>query len=400
MVAGRGRGVYPVSRRADLLAESIIGEMTELCNQRGGINLARGYPDDPVPTTLQSEAIKAIRNGLNQYSPTSGLPELQDSLAETFRKFNQVEVHARTGVVITCGATEALLCALLATVDPMDKVVLIEPCYEDFVPATVMAGGVPVPVAQRDNWWLPEEPLKESIGPQTRVLLVNTPQNPNGKVYGLGELRLIADLCIDHDLIAVCDETYECFTYDGARHVSLASLEGMASRTLTIGSFSKTYAATGWRVGYLVGPDNIVRSVRRMHDYTTLAAPTPFQWAIAATLRSNGLPCESAPREYAARRRILCDSLGESGFRFHNPEGAFYVLADFSDIAECDDREFALRLLEETGIATVPGRAFFSDPRRGRSKVRFSFCKSESTLHECARRLAGFALGSHLKIGV
>ncbi len=352
--------------------------------------MARGYPDEPTPTALRRAATDAIRDGSNQYSPSGGLPELQDALAQKLDCFNHVDVDPRTGLVITCGATEALACAILAVVDPAKEVVVFEPSYEDFVPCVLMAGGIPACIPQRDNWWLPEESIKEAIGPRTKAIIINSPQNPNGKVYRLDELRLLADLCIDYDLTAISDETYECFTYDGTSHLSLGSVEEMGRRTLTIGSFSKTYSATGWRVGYVAGPDEIVKGVRRIHDYLTLAAPTPFQWAIACALRDQEARCERVARTYAVKRRILCDALRACGFKFHNPEGAFYVLADFSDIAACDDKDFALRLLDSVGIATVPGRSFYSNPRRGRNKVRFSFCKSGVTLRECARRLGGF----------
>lgn len=393
-IARAGTGTS-VSRRAGLLVDSMIGEMTELCSKHGGINLARGYPDEPTPSAVCLAAIEAILDGSNQYSPTGGLPGLQDALAQKLLRFNQVKVDPRTGLVITCGATEALACAMLAIVNPAEEVVLFEPSYESFVPAVLTAGGIPACIPLRDDWGLPEESIKEAIDSRTRAVLVNSPQNPNGKVYRLDELRLLADLCIDYDLIAISDETYECFTYDGTSHVSLGSVEGMASRTLTIGSFSKMFSATGWRVGYVAGPDTLVRSIRRIHDYLTLAAPTPFQWAIASALRNEEAHPERIARKFAFRRRILCEALRACGFRFHNPEGAFYVLAGFSDIAECDDREFAMRLLESTGIATVPGRSFYSDPRRGRDKVRFSFCKSVPTLRECARRLVDFGSGSH-----
>ena len=395
MVKAPAGAASSISRRAGSLADSMIREMTELCNQRGGINLARGYPDEPTPRALRRAAIDAIRDGSNQYSPTGGLPELQDALAQKLDCFNHVEVNPQTGLIITCGATEALACAILGIVDPAEEVVVFEPSYENFVPCILTASGIPACIPQRDDWGLPEESIKEAIGPRTKAIIVNSPQNPNGKVYRLEELRLLADLCIDCDLTAISDETYECFTYDGTRHVSLASVEGMDRRTLTIGSFSKTYFATGWRVGYVAGPDEIVQGVRRIHDYLTLAAPTPFQRAIACALRNEVAHCERVARAYAVKRRILCDALRACGFKFHNPEGAFYALADFSDIASCDDKDFALDLLDSTGIATVPGRSFYSNPRRGRTKVRFSFCKSLATLRECARRLGLFHSESH-----
>jgi aspartate/methionine/tyrosine aminotransferase len=369
--------------------------MTELCEQRRGINLARGFPDEPPPSALQRMATTAIREGFNQYSPTCGVLELRDALAHKLGTFNRLQVDVEKGLAITCGATEALTCSVLAVVDPADEVVVFEPFYESYVPSILIAGGTPDYVPLSDDWVVSEEGVKEAIGSRTKAIIVNTPQNPSGKVYKPDELRLLADLCVDYDLVAISDETYECFTYDGTKHTSLASIEGMAERTLTVGSFSKTFSVTGWRVGYVAASGELLGGVQRVHDYLTLAAPTPFQKAIVWGLNQDGAYYDKVARKHAIKRRILCDALRASGFKFHQPEGAYYVLADFSSISGSDDRGFALELLDSTGIATVPGRCFYSDQDRGRTKVRFSFCKSVATLRECARRLTSTYSDSH-----
>ena len=386
-----------LSRRAECLPVSMIQKMTKLCDQRKGINLARGYPDEPPGSALRRMATAAIREGANQYSTTSGMPELREALAQKLETFNRIHVNPEKGITITCGATEAVASSVLAVVNPSEEVIVFEPFYENYVPSILLAGGIPNCVPLNRDWELPEERVKEAIGSRTKAVILNSPQNPNGKVYKPNELRLLADLCVDYDLVAISDETYECFTYGGAKHTSLASIDGMGERTLTAGSFSKTFSVTGWRVGFVATTPEIMEGVRRVHDYLTLAAPTPFQRAIARALSQETPYCGRVARTHATKRRILCDALRTCGFKFHQPEGAFYVLADFSGISHSDDKAFAVELLDSTGIATLPGSCFYADSDRGRTKVRFCFCKSNSTLHECARRLTSVYSASSWK---
>jgi aminotransferase len=365
--------------------------MTQLCEERNGINLAQGFTDDPPPKPLRDRAVRSIRGGRNHYSPTWGIEELRSAVGEKLASFNRILVDPTSDVTITCGATEAIASSILALVDRGDEVILFEPFYENYVPNVYLADGVPIPVRLPEGDRFPQEKLKEAIGSRTKAIVLNTPQNPNGKVFRRDELRFLADVCVDYGLLAICDETYERFTYDGRVHVSLGSFPDMQDRTLTIGTFSKTFSASGWRVGYVAGPEDLSESVRRVHDYLTVAAPTPFQDALLGGFELSPRFYRSLVRSYERRRTILCDVLRECGFRFRIPEGAYYVLADFSALSGSSDTSFVLELLDRTGIAAVPGSAFYGGPRAPGRRVRFSFCKSEPVLRTCARRLRSFA---------
>lgn len=371
--------------------------MSQLCEERQGIDLARGYTDEPPPQALREVAERTVREGPNQYSITYGMAELREVLADRLRDFNGIEVDAEDEVTVTCGATEAIASSLLALVDPGDEVVIIEPYYENYVPSVLLAGGLPKFVSLREDHELPEEGLKQSIGSRTKALIVNTPQNPTGKVYSQDELRTIADLCVDFDLTAISDETYDRFTYDGVRHRSLATFGGLRERTLTVGTSSKTFFVTGWRVGYVAGPAQLSKGVRKVHDYLTVAAPTPLQRAVAAGLAFDQAYFDDLKLAYQAKRDLLTGALAESGFHFEMPHGGYYVLADFSELSDADDVEFAERLLEVVGIASVPARSFYDKPPRGRTKVRFAFCKADNTLKECAVRLTTTGLADRLQ---
>jgi aminotransferase len=365
----------------------MIREMTQLCERFDGINLAQGFTDDPPPDRLREQAVDAIRGGPNHYSFTWGMRRLRDALSEKLRTFNGIDADPETDITITCGATEAIAGSIFATTNPKDEVIILEPFYENYIPNVLLADGIPTIVSLVGDFELPEEQLKHAIGSRTRTIILNTPQNPNGKVYSEEELAVIADLCVDFDLLAIVDETYEYFTFDGLRHVSLASLQGMSERTLTVGTFSKTFSVTGWRVGYVTGPASLSSGVRKVHDYLTVAAPTPLQLAIASALVDDDAPDRDLPLQHEARRRTLGSALDDCGFRFRIPQGAYYILADFSQLSDQDDLSFSRELLRTVGIATVPGSSFYADQAVGSRKVRFAFCKSEKVLRECARRL-------------
>lgn len=376
-----------LAKRVSEIVPSAIRRMSQLCEERQGIDLARGYTDEPPPQALLEVAERTIREGPNQYSITYGMKGLRQVLADRLRQFNGIDADPETEVTVTCGATEAIASSMLALVDPGDEVVIIEPYYENYVPSVLLAGGVPKFVRLRDDHELPEEDLKRTIGSRTQALIVNTPQNPTGKVYTAAELRTLADLCVDYDLTAISDETYDRFTYGEARHRSLAALKGVRERTLTVGTSSKTFFVTGWRVGFVVGPGRLSEGVRKVHDYLTVAAPTPLQHAVAAGFGFDRAYFDGLRRAYRVKRDLLSEALTRGGFRFRIPDGGYYVLADFSNLSELSDAEFAERLLTVAGIASVPGRSFYSDPAKGRTKVRFAFCKADGTLKECARRL-------------
>ncbi len=365
--------------------------MTQRCEKRGGINLAQGYTDELPPEDLREMAVEAIRNGWNQYSLTWGDTELRAAVAQKLESFNAIEADPSTDVTITCGATEGLASSILALLDRGDEVLLFEPFYENYAPNIFLADGVPRYIRFPENYDLPEERIKEAIGSRTKAIILNTPQNPTGKVYRKDELRLLADLCVDYGLLAICDETYERFTYDALPHVSLASLSGMEDRTLTVGTFSKTFFVTGWRVGYVAAPEDLSESVRKVHDYLTVAAPTPFQRALVHGSDVDPNYYTTLIRAYEQKREIICRALNECGFHFRAPEGAYYVMADFSDLSGSADTDFALELLDKGGIATVPGSSFYGSRNIPRKQVRFSFCKSDAILQKCASLLKSFA---------
>lgn len=367
--------------------------MTLLCEEKDGINLAQGFTDEPPPLELCERAMRAIREGPNYYSATYGMRCLREAVAEKLRRFNGFEANPETEVTITCGATEAIASSIFAVVDRRDEVIIIEPFYENYVPNVLLAEGVPRFVSLTDELGLPEEALKAAVGSRTRAIIINTPQNPNGKVYRREELAFIADLCTDYDLVPICDETYERFTYEAARHVSLASLKGMEERTLTVGTFSKSFAVSGWRVGYVSGSQVLSEGLRKVHDFLTVAAPTPLQVALASSLAPHDGYWTDLIRSYQRKREILGEVLRETGFSFAPPQGAYYILSDISRVWEEDDIRFSHWLLDSAGIATVPGSSFYSNSERGRTEVRFAFCRSEGTLQDCAQRLRS-VLGS------
>lgn len=387
-----------LSSRLSDIRPSMIREMTQLCERLDGINLAQGFTDESPSDRLREHAVDAIRRGPNHYSFTWGLRRLREALSEKLRGFNGIEADPETDITITCGATEAIAGSIFATTSPKDEVIILEPFYENYVPNVLLADGIPTTVSLVDDFELPEEQLKQAIGSRTRAVILNTPQNPNGKVYSKEELAFIADLCVDYDLLAIVDETYERFTFDGTRHISLASLQGMRERTLTVGTFSKTFSVTGWRVGYVAGAEPLSEGVRKVHDYLTVAAPTPLQRALAAALEGEESSHRDLSAEYEARRQMLGAALEDCGFRFRPPQGAYYILAGFSRLSDHDDVGFCHELLKTAGIATVPGSSFYASPASGSDKIRFAFCKSEKVLQECANRLRSTYAGKRDRV--
>ena len=377
-----------VSDRVQSFPESVIREMTRVADQYGALNLSQGYPDFDPPVELVRAAKAAIDEGANQYSVTWGTAELREAISRKARRFNHVEADAEKNVVVTCGATEAMMAAMLSLVNPGEEVVVFEPFYENYGPDAIVSGATSrhVPLAWPD-WRISEERLKEAFNARTKAIVVNTPSNPTGKVFTRDELRLIADLCVDHNVVAITDEIYEHMVFDGREHVSLASLSGMADRTITIDGISKTYSATGWRVGWAIGPAALAAAMRRAHDFLTVCAPHVFQVAAVAAL---GLPDDyyrDLARTYQAKRDRFVGGLQRAGFVCRPPEGAYYVMTDFSELSSADDWEFALALVRHCGVACVPGSSFFGDAEAGTRFVRFVFSKKDATLEEALHRL-------------
>ncbi len=422
-----------ISKKAALFEESVIRKMTQVCLAHNGVNLAQGFPDFPTPPELQEAAIKAIRDGYNQYARTWGAPAMVEALAEKVRWFQGMEIDPNTQVTICCGTTEAMIASLLATIDPGDEVIVTSPFYENYGADTILCGAIPRYVtlhpaapspcegAEGDRGgsltgggvlrgagfrFNPNE-LAAAFNSKTRGIIVNTPNNPTGKVYTREDLQLIADLCIKHDVLAFTDEIYEHILYDGRPHISLATLPGMAERTITISGLSKTYSMTGWRVAWAIASKEITAAIRKVHDFLTVGAPHPLQIAGAAALRLPRSFYEQLAREYAERRSVMWSALQDAGFvspscgtgfqpvnspGAHYPEGAYYIIVNIDKFARPgeDDTAFALRLVKDAGVATVPGSSFYNPASLGHRQVRFAFCKKIETLQEAKRRLTAW----------
>ncbi len=378
-----------IASRTSVFNESVIREMTRQAMLHDAINLAQGYPDFPAPAFIKQAAIDAINADLNQYAITWGAPRLRNAIAECYRTFYGMDVDPETDVTVTCGATEAMMASMLAVVEPGDEVIVFEPFYENYVPDAAMSGARLVFVTlHAPSFSFDPGELRRAFSPKTRAIIVNTPNNPAGKVFTKDELSIIAGLCQEFDALCITDEIYEHIIYDGRQHVPMATLPGMADRTITISGLSKTFSVTGWRLGYIVAKPTLSNAVRKVHDFLTVGAPAPLQEAAATAMEQAGSYYADLRDMYEARRSTLLTALREAGFRCHTPEGAYYVMADFSDLGfKGDDTEFALHLTKNVGVAPVPGSSFYRGGEGARF-VRFTFSKSEETLAEAARRLA------------
>ncbi|HEX4560896.1 MAG TPA: aminotransferase class I/II-fold pyridoxal phosphate-dependent enzyme [Gemmatimonadales bacterium] len=375
------------ARRTHSFTESVIRGMTRLANEHGAINLAQGFPNFPAPDVLKEAAAKAIRDDINQYAITWGAKRLRNALAAKYADWYRLDVDPETDITVTCGATEAMASALLALINPGDEVIVFEPFYENYGPDAILCGAVPVYVPLLAGQPLDLDRLKAAFTPRTRAVVVCTPNNPTGRVLSRIELEAIAELCRKHDAWAVTDEIYEHIYYEGT-HIPIATLDGMKDRTVTVSGASKTYSITGWRIGTIVAPREATDAIRKVHDFLTVGAPAPLQEGVAVAIETLGRDYyERLAREYRARRDLLCGALVEAGFKCTPPEGAYYVLADFSGLSALPDDEFAKQLTAEHGVAPVPGSSFYSKPEMGRKEVRFAFCKTDDMLQEAAKRL-------------
>ena len=367
--------------------ESVIREMTRLNAVHGGINLAQGFPNFPAPAQVKEAAKRAIDADLNQYAITWGSKSLRDALARTYRDLYTMAVDPETMLTVTCGSTEAMISTLLAIVDPGDEVVVLEPFYENYGPDAAICGATPifVPLRPPDFTFDPDE-LRRAFSSRTKAIIVNSPNNPTGRVFTREELEAIASLCRDHDVIAVTDEIYEHIKYSGV-HIPIATLDGMAERTVTISGASKSFSVTGWRVGWIVAPPELTAGIRKVHDFVTVGAPAPLQEAVAAALALGRPYYQELAVEYRARRDLLVRALAAAGFAPNTPDGAYYVLCDIRPFGFQDDTVFAHWLVSEVGVAGVPGSSFFSRKELGQHLIRFTFCKTRDVLDEAGKRL-------------
>jgi aminotransferase len=382
-----------VSKKAAQFTESVIREMTRLADQHGAVNLAQGFPDFPAPEALKKAACDAIRADVNQYAVTWGAPPLRQALARKYKKYNRMDVHPDKNVTVCCGATEAMISALMGVIDPGDEVVIFEPHYENYGPDVILSGATPRFVHLHEpDWRFDEKELARAFNRRTKAIVINTPNNPTGKVFTREELSFIAGLCQKWDALAVTDEVYEHIVYEG-EHVSIASLDGMADRTITTSSLSKTFSVTGWRLGYCIAPEKVSNAIRKVHDFLTVGAPHPLQVAAAHLMDHPGRLFEDLAKEYRERRELFYPGLVEADLRpTARPRGAYYVMCDISRFGFANDTEFARWLVKEGGIAAVPGSSFYVDARQGYNKVRFAFCKKLETLRAAAKRLGNLRM--------
>jgi aspartate/methionine/tyrosine aminotransferase len=382
-----------LSDKVSHFTESVIREMTRQAMLHESINLAQGFPDFPAPAEIKKAAQEAIGADVNQYAITWGAKSLRGAIARQMQTWQGVAVDPEKQVTVCCGSTEAMISTLLALCNAGDEVVIFEPYYENYGPDSILSGAKPRFVKLRPpsegsgEWTFDERELRAAFHKHTKAIIVNTPNNPTGKVFTRGELELIRDLCEEFDVLAITDEIYEHILYDGTRHISMASLAGMEERTITINGMSKTYSVTGWRVGWTIAPPRITDAIRKVHDFMTVGAPAPLQEAGASALSMPESYYVNLAAGYRKRRDRLIPALEDAGFRCFLPRGAYYVMTDISAFGYADDLGFTKYLVSEIGVAAVPGSSFYRDPRDGAQQVRFAFCKRDETLDEAAKRL-------------
>jgi aspartate/methionine/tyrosine aminotransferase len=376
------------AKRTATFTESVIREMTRIATEYEAINLAQGFPDFPMPEAMKEAACAAINGDINQYAVTWGSAALRNAIAGKYRKWYHMEVDPNAEVTVCCGATEAMASVFMALIDPGDEVIVLEPFYENYGPDAILAGAAPVFVPlERPNWTLDLDRLKAAFSKRTKAIVLNTPHNPTGRVFTKEEMEAIAELCIRHDAWAITDEPYEHIRFAGDHHV-MATFPGMRERTITISSMSKTFTCTGWRLGYAIAPAKQTGAIRKVHDFLTVGAPAPLQAAAAIGFAFDADYFNHLALDYKSRYAVLAPVLRKVGFQFAEPEGAYFLMCDFSKISDKDDVTFAKWLIEEIGVATVPGSSFYNNKKDGKTFTRFAFCKKFETMKRAAERLS------------
>jgi aspartate/methionine/tyrosine aminotransferase len=382
-----------LSDKVSQFTESVIRDMTRQAMLCGAVNLAQGFPDFPAPAEIKQAARTAIDADVNQYAITWGAKSLRNAIARQMGAWQGITVDPEKEITVCCGSTEAMISTLLAVCNAGDEVVIFQPFYENYGPDSVLSGARPrfvklrPPASDGGEWIFDEKELRAAFHKNTKAIILNTPNNPTGKVFTRAELELIRDLCVEFDVLAITDEIYEHILYDDTEHISMATLDGMRDRTVTINGMSKTYSVTGWRVGWAVGPEKITNAIRKVHDFLTVGAPAPLQEAGAAAL---SLPPEyyaKLAEGYRVRRDHLIPALEAAGFKCFRPRGAYYVMTDISAFGFTDDVAFVKYLVKDIGVGAVPGSSFYRDARDGARQVRFAFCKKLETLDAAAEKL-------------
>jgi aspartate/methionine/tyrosine aminotransferase len=386
-----------LSAKAEQFTESVIREMTRLALKHGAVNLSQGFPDFAAPAEIKEAARKAISDDINQYAITWGAKPLRDAIVEKFERTQGVRVDPETEITICCGSTEAMMSSMMAIINPGDEIVVFEPFYENYGPDAILSGATPRFVKLRPpDWSYDERELAAAFGSRTKAIILNTPNNPTGKVFTRAELEFIRELCVRWNAFCITDEIYEHILYDGAEHISMACIDGMRERTIVINGMSKTYSVTGWRVGWAIAPPEATQSIRKVHDFLTVGAAAPLQQAGASALHSPRSYYDKLAASYVEKRERLLKILAAAGFTVFKPRGAYYIMTDISRFPDPDparfpagtkDVRFAKYLVEEIGVAVVPGSSFYNEARDGASQVRFTFCKKEETLAAAEARL-------------
>jgi aminotransferase len=376
-----------ISQKAAQFTESVIREMTRQAIEHHAVNLAQGFPDFPAPEAIKLAAQQAVAADINQYAITWGAQNFRRAIASKFAQWQKIEVDPEREITVCCGSTEAMIASLLALVDPGEEVIVFEPFYENYGPDAILSGAAPryvtlhPPAGEDGEWSFDAAELRAAFNARTRAIILNTPHNPTGKVFTRSELELIRDLCVEFDVLAITDEIYEHILYDHAQHISIASIEGMRARTVTINSLSKSYSVTGWRVGWAIAPPELTAAIRKVHDFLTVGAAAPLQAAGTVALALPESYYAQLAADYAQRRDLLLSALRAAGFKAYKPSGAYYIMTEISAFAATDDRAFAERLVRKIGVAAVPGSSFYRQAGGGSRQIRFAFCKQLDTLH-------------------
>jgi len=385
-----------ISRKAGSFTESVIREMSREAVKYSAVNLGQGFPDWAAPDDIKQKAMEAIAADHNQYAVTWGVKEFRDAIAKKTQWFLGMDVDPETEITVTCGSTEGMIAAMMATVDPLDEVIVFEPFYENYAPDAILSDATPrhVPLYRTDAGFVfDREELRAAFNERTRAIIICNPNNPTGKVYSREELEFIADLCKEFDVLCFTDEIYEHIVYSGhadddpLEHICMSNIDGMRERTVVVNSLSKTYSVTGWRVGYCIAPPDITSAIRKVHDFLTVGAANPLQHAGAYAMSLPPSYYDELQTEYRRKRDFIVPALHNAGFHCDMPEGAYYVMADISNFGFANDIVFTRHLIQEIGVAVVPGSSFYHEPSMGSQMVRFCFCKKDETLEAAAERL-------------